>query len=124
MFKEASRKQLRFITEKGLLSTEDLWDLSLEDLNKIAKGLNKELSVMEEEDFLNEPSKQDAEVKLKFDIVLNVLNTKKDELATRKEKTMLKAKRQKLLEILEKKQDASLEEMSEEELKKALDDLR
>jgi len=123
MFEKASRLKLRFKTRKGILSTEDLWDLSLAELNEVAKNLNKELKTAEEEDFLNAKSVEDEKVKLAFDVVLHVLNTKKAEAAERAEAANKKAEKQKILGILAKKQDASLENLSEDELKKKLEAL-
>ena len=41
LFEKASKMKLRFSTTKGVLSTEDLWDLSLESLDRIAKNLKR-----------------------------------------------------------------------------------
>ena len=43
MYRKASKMKLRFITERGNLSVEDLWGLSLQDLDKVAIALDKEL---------------------------------------------------------------------------------
>jgi hypothetical protein len=122
MFEKASRKKLRFVTDKGLLETEDLWDLSLVQLNAIAKHFNRELKDAKDEDFLDD-SRVDEGLKLQFDIVLHILNAKKEEAKKKKELAVKKEKKQKILEILAKKQDASLENMSEEDLLKQLNDL-
>ena len=122
-FEKASRLKLRFNSNKGLLISEDLWDLPLTQLNSIAKTLNKELATMEEEDFLEEAVKEDVEVRLGFEIVLHVLKTKKEEAQKRRDATGVKAEKDKLLEIIAKKQDEGLENLSEEELKKKLAEL-
>ncbi len=123
MYQKANRLKLRFNSDKGLLLVEDLWDLPLTQLNKIAKTLNKELKTAEEEDFLEDASSEDKITKLRFDIVIDVLNTKKEENKRKNEATERKAKKEKLLDILSKKQDESLENMSEDDLKKAINDL-
>jgi len=97
--------------------------LKLEQLNGMAKKLNKDLKATSEEDFLEEESKEDDKLKLGFEIVLHILNTKKDEAKARKEYAEKRAKKIKLLEALAKKQDANLENMSEEDLIKELDAL-
>jgi hypothetical protein len=123
MFEKAAKMKLRFPSSRGNLTVEDLWDFTLKDLNSIAKGLNKKIKSMDEEDFLEDISKEDGVIKLKFDIVLHVLNTKKEENKIKRDITVKKEKKEKILSIIEKKQDASLENMSEEELKKALEEL-
>ncbi len=121
MFEKASRLKLRFQSSKGNLSTEDLWDLNLQQLNTVAKSLNKKLKESEEDDFLEEKSEEDTITKLKFDIVLSVLETKKNENKLHREESKKRVEKQKILEILAKKQDESLENMSEEDLKKELE---
>lgn len=123
MYKKGTRSKVRFNTSVGYLCIEDMWDLSLTQLNTIAKVLNKELKSSEEEDFLEDESKEDIELKLKFDIVLDILNIKKEERKKREEASKIKAKKEKLLNILEKKQDEGLENMSEEDIKKELAEL-
>jgi hypothetical protein len=123
MFEKASRLKLRFETSKGILFVEDLWDLSLTDLNKIAKSYNKTIKESEEEDFLREVTKEDKVTKLKFDIVLHILTIKKEEKEAAAKREEKKAKKQKILEILAKKQDETLEGKSEEELLKELEEL-
>ena len=45
MFEKASRIKLRYSTNRGVLSVEDLWDLSLEQLDPIAINLSKRLKI-------------------------------------------------------------------------------
>lgn len=119
MFEKAIRRKIRFASNKGMLTTEDLWDLSLGSLNNLAKSLNKQIKASEEEDFLATRTVDD-DLKLGFDVVLHVLNTKKAEQEAREAAADKAAKKAKLLEILERKQDSSLEAMSEEEIKAQL----
>lgn len=123
MFDKATRLKLRFQSPKGYVSTEDLWDLSLQHLNTMAKALNKQLKESSEVDFLLEKSEEDARIKLQFDIVLHIMEVKKDEIKSREEATARKAEREKIKGILAKKQDDALEKLSEEELRKKLEEL-
>jgi len=123
MFEKATRLKLRFDSVIGYLSVEDLWDLSLQQLNSLAKKINKQVKETKEEDFLEEISDEDAIFQLKFNIVLHVLETKKKELKEKKEESLRKEEREKILGILSKKQDAALEELSEKDLLKKLDEL-
>jgi hypothetical protein len=123
-FEKASRMKLSFVTDKGVIVTEDLWDLPLSKLNKLAVSLNKEVKASSEENFLEETSVEDATTKLRFDIVLSILETKKAERDARAEASSRKAEREKIMGILAKKQDDALETMTEAELQKKLDELK
>lgn len=48
MFEKASRIKLRYSTNRGVLSVEDLWDLSLEQLDPIAQDAELESKSYEE----------------------------------------------------------------------------
>lgn len=122
MFEVAVRSKFRF-PFRGLISTEDLWDLALEDLDSIFKSLNSQLKMVKEESLLSKKTKQDEELALKIEIVKNVVTTK---LAEKEERAKLKEKKenkQKIMEIMSRKQDAELEGKSLEELSKMIDEL-
>ena len=121
MFEKASKLKLRFETSAGNLSTEDLWDLSLESLNSLAKSLNKQIKEIDEEDFLKVAKTGERIIKLKFKIVIHVLETIKLALDKHVKAIERKAQKQRILEIIAKKQDESLEGKSEDELKGILD---
>ncbi len=123
LFEKATRLKLRFNTNVGMLAVEDLWDLSLPGLNDLAKSLNRDIKESKETDFLKEISTEDTVTKLQFDIVLHVLNTKKSEADERKNAAVRKEKKEKLLAILARKQDSALEDMSEDDIKKMLEEL-
>jgi hypothetical protein len=123
MFDKATRMKLRFTTDRGVLSVEDLWDLNLTQLNTLAKSLRKKLKEGEEEDFLNTKSEADVTDKLRFDIVLNILEVKKTEKAEREQASEIKMKREKLLGLIAEKQDADLRNKPVEELLKELEAL-
>lgn len=123
MFEQATRQKLRISSSFGNLSVEDLWDLPLTKLNDIAKVLKRTLKDSEEDDFLEERSIKGTEDQLRFDIVLHVLNTKKAENKARLDAKEKKEQKNRLLEILARKQDAALENLSEEELLKKLESL-
>jgi hypothetical protein len=127
MFEKASRLQLRFDTPKGLITTEDLWDLPLTgnsvNLDKIAVGLSRQLKDENTESFVVTATKANDELQLKFDIVKHIIDVKLAEKAAAKQIADTKAKKAKLLEVLARKQDAALENASEEDIKKMIDEL-
>lgn len=128
MFEQASRLKLRFDTDRGNVTTEDLWDLPLTSssnisLDCIAKGLNKAVNQSEEESFVVKRSTTNTVLELKFDIVKHVISAKLDEIESNKKAGEKKDKREKILNILADKEDSSLKNMSAANLKKMLNDL-
>ena len=121
MFEKASRVKLRYSTNRGVLSVEDLWDLSLEQLDPIAINLNKRLKESQTESFIKIRTKDTIE--LKFNIVKHIIDVKLQEQEERIVAAEKKAKRQKILDLMAKKQDAELESKSYEELAKELEAL-
>jgi hypothetical protein len=124
IFEQASRLKIRF-PYKFAISVEDLWDLSLRELDKLFKGLNGKLKTEKEESLLDKGSKNTERnfLELQIAIIKRVAEVK---IAEEKERVLAierTKKREKVLEILAKKQDTSLEGMSEEELRKMLEEL-
>jgi hypothetical protein len=126
MFEMATRTKMRFAF-KGLISVEDLWDLSVENLDSIFKNLNSRLKNVNEDSLLAEyykvKSKQDTEVETKIGIVKYIVDTKLDEEKARVESKERKEKKQKILEILSSKQNEDLQSKSVDELRSMLDEI-
>lgn len=122
LFESATRSKMRF-PFKGMISVEDLWDLSLTNLDSVFKTLNAEVRKSEEESLLNTKSKEDEEISNKIEIVKYIVGVKLDEKKKREDAKKNAEMRQRLLEIKAKRQDAALENMSDEELDKALAEL-
>lgn len=120
LFLLATRKKYRF-PYRGSVSVEDLWDLGMTALDDVYKSLNREVKKQVEDSLLSE-TVGDAELQNKLEIVKYVFATKKAEAQARKEEAKNAEKRNRILEILEQKQDESLKNMSEEELRKLLDE--
>jgi hypothetical protein len=119
-FKEASKQGLRIQTSKGLLSVEQLWTLSLTDLDTLAVSLETEYEKSGKKSFLTPKSTADKKLKLAFDIVLEVLNDKSDEATKLSEAKERKEHNNKILELIAKKKDGELEGKSVEELEALL----
>lgn len=107
-FKLSSQQKLRFQTNKGLLSTEQLWDLSLTDLDTLAVSLETDYKESGKKSFLVKTSQKDKASKLKFDIVLDILNTKVEEQQAAAEAKEIKDHNKKILELIADKKDESL----------------
>ena len=122
MFEKAIRLKLRF-DYKDICSTEDLWDLSVKELDSIYKILNKKIKIQEEESLLETKSKDDEIIELKVNIIKYIVKTKIDESNAAKERRDKLSQKQKLLEIVAEKQDQHLREMPLEDLKKMINEL-
>lgn len=123
MFEKAVREKLRFPSPKGALSVEDLWDLPLSstrdnvaNLNNIAKGIHRQLKSEGEEDFVNPKSGADEILQLKLDIVKHVIQVTQAENEAKRATAERKEKKEKLLELIAKKQEQALEGKPLEEL--------
>lgn len=122
LFINATRNNYQF-PFRGMINVIDLWDLSLTNLDSVFKTLNAEAKKSEEESLLNTKSKEDEEISNKIEIVKYIVSVKLDEKKKREDAKKNAEMRQRLLEIKAKRQDAALENMSDEELDKALAEL-
>lgn len=123
LFEKASKMKLRFSTTKGVLSTEDLWDLSLESLDKIAKNLYKQIKESEEISFISEKSSEDTLASIKLEIVKFVITFKMDEAKEKKLRAEKLALKKRIADEISKKKDNKISEMSIEELEKVYNEL-
>lgn len=121
-FKLASQQKLRFQTSKGLLSTEQLWDLSLGELDALAVSLETEHKESGKKSFLTKTraTDKDKTSKLKFDVVLDVLHTKAEEMEAAATAKEIKEHNKKILELIASKKDKSLEGKSIKQLEAML----
>lgn len=122
LFELATRNKMRF-PFRGMISVEDLWDLSLTNLDSVFKTLNAEAKKSEEESLLETKSKEDEEISNKINIVKYIVNVKLEEKRAREDARKNAEMKQRLLEIKAKRQDAALENMSDEDLDKMLAEL-
>ena len=122
LFINATRANQQF-PFRGMINVIDLWDLSLTNLDSVFKTLNAEAKKSEEESLLNTKSKEDEEISNKIEIVKYIVSVKLDEKKKREDAKKNAEMRQRLLEIKAKRQDAALENMSDEDLDKALAEL-
>lgn len=121
IFELATREKYRF-PYKGMISVEDLWDLDTPELDRVFKNLNKELKTTDEESLI-EIKPVNATLNTKIEIVKYIFEVKRAEEEQRTTQLNNARQRQHILEILAKKQDESLSNMSEEELLKKLEEL-
>lgn len=122
IFAIATRNKYRF-PHRGMLTVEDLWDLPLSQLDQVFKALNKDIKQAQEESLMTTPNDEDAELFNKIEIVRFIFDAKRAEAEVRKAAAASAEKRQRILEVLAKKQDKALEDMSEDELVQMLNNL-
>lgn len=118
LFEYASKNKLRF-NYRGSISTEDLWDLSLEQLDVIYKGLKQESKESEEESLLT-ARPVNVELTNSIKLVEYIFNKKSEEMVAAKEASAKRAEKQKLLAILASKKEAELQGKSIEELEEMI----
>lgn len=119
-FKEAVKSKLRISTTVGLLSVEQLWDLPLAQLDKIAVDLEEQYKESGKKSFLVSKSKKDKDIKLAFDIVLEILEDKVEERDLAAKASTVKEHNQKILSKIQEAKDKELDGLSAEELEKLL----
>lgn len=124
IYKKALRKKLRFQTQKGELSVEQLWSLSLTSLAEGLKTLKKKLNEKQgngDLDFLDTTvTEETSELQLRFDILKDIYLTKKDEREQEKSATQKKENNEKILALIYEKENEELKGKSVEELKAML----
>jgi hypothetical protein len=115
LFIKASKKGFRF-NYKGLLTVEDLWSLSLEQLDEIYKDLNKKIKASSEESFLNKADKVTGELSEKLEIVKYIMEDKLAAKSRKEKNALIKSQKETVARILAEKKQNALLSKSEEEL--------
>ena len=129
LFQLASRQKFRFQSIKGELTTEQLWDLPLTarggfNLDEVAKQVAAELKAAGEESFVQKksnPAKSKLEAKL--EIIKHIIAVKLEEAERAVKASQNQEERQRLLAVLNRKQDAALEELTPEQIQARLAEL-
>lgn len=123
MFEQAAQLKLRFETNRGLISVEDLYDLPLSttkangvSLDTVAIGVHKALKEATEISFVAEVSAENSVMQLRMDIVKHVIDERKQKNAMRLLAAEKSQKKKRLLEILSNKQDEELQGKSADEI--------
>ena len=121
MYLELLKQKARFDSSKGSLSMEQLFDLSLTDLDQIAVKLDDQYeSSKKSKSFLSKRTKKDKVAKMKLNFVLDVMNYKQEE---EERLTSIKNKKEfnnKIGAIIERKRHQELESLSLKDLEKLL----
>lgn len=122
IFEQATKNKFRF-PFRGVISTEDLYDLSLENLDSIYKTLNAKVNQAKEESLLNTKSKEETVIGIQIEIIKHIVAEKQAEKLAKVKAVENKQKKQKIMAILESKQESDLQNKSAEELTAMLNEL-
>jgi hypothetical protein len=121
MFEAASRLKLRFASQVGQLSVEDLWDLPLTsatkpNLDAIAVELNRQLKGTEES-FVS-TGKKNAVLELKFEVVKHIIDVRVTENQAKIDERNRQERKAQIADLIEQKKSEGLKALSLEELEK------
>lgn len=122
IFKYAAKHCLRF-PYKGQASVEDLFNLGLNDLDSVYKILKKQQKSNSDESLITDKTPQDTQIEVKLAIVKEIFDDKKASIDRAKAAAEKRTQAQRILEIMSKKQDDALQNMSMEELQSQLANL-
>lgn len=127
LFVQATRKALRFKisfpNKSGMVSTEDLWNLSLEELDVVAVELYSQLQNCPKVTFLKKPVKSDVVAQLKFDVVKYVIEVKSVEREQAEKAAELRKEKRELEELINKAEREQKASLPLDELKKRYQEL-
>lgn len=120
IYKQASRQKLRIPTKVGSLTVEQVWGLSLPQLDELAVSLEENLEKSSRKSYLTEVSSQNQTTKLLFDIVLDILTTKLSEEQFATQQREIKEHNQKIMAMIAEDDEKELRNLSREEKLKLL----
>jgi len=129
IFEQASKKKIRFSSNRGDLTAEQLWDMPLQsksgfDLDTIAKEVNRGIKESSEESFVTtKASSATTTLELQLEVLKHIIAVKIEAAAVAAKRTENEARRAKLIEALENKQNSELNNMSSEDILKELEKL-
>lgn len=114
IFEQATRCKYRF-PFKGLCTVEDLWDLSVTNLDTVYKELNKQKR-NNNEDSLLETSNEDTKLNDMIEIVKYIVSVKQKEKTDRLLEKERKERNQMIMDIIKDKEYENLRSKSIAEL--------
>ena len=130
LFEKAAREGWRFESSKGLLTVEDLFGMPLKattgcfDLDNVAQRLHGKVTTAEvsHKSFVDDSvaSNTEAVLKEQLDLVVYIINSKKDERKAREEARERVAYRNRIQDLIAAKKAAALENLSVEDLENLL----
>lgn len=133
IYKQAAQQKLRFESKRGLLTTEDLFTLPISkgeiNLRDLAIAVNKKLTKSDTEipDFLSDEAstqtKEQQLLQLQLDILKDIIETRKEENQQATETYKRDQERASIRELIAKKKQENLEDLSIDELEAKLENI-
>lgn len=129
IFEYATRNKIRFNSINGPLTVEDIWDLQLTskrgaNLNDIGLEIRRQIKENSEDSLVEVRENKELDVlNIKFELIKHVIAVKQEEEKSRKKKADDLVRVARLKEALAKKNDAAIDQMSEEDLLKEIEKL-
>lgn len=126
VFEVASRERYRVETEFGVVGVEELWQLSLGVLDTIGVKLSK---IRNESDHSLLSTKRPTQtnefkrISVMLECIKVIIAYKEDKIAQERDKVKRKKEKEKLMEILNAKENETLANQSLEEIKKRIAEL-
>ena len=126
LFEFALRAKLRFSTGRGVVTTEQLWELPLQskdgfDLDSVARTVNTELKSVSEESFVStKTNKEQDTLEKALEIVKYIIAVKIAEADARKDSAAKAAERKRLVDLIGEKRDEELKKLDSSELEARL----
>ena len=124
IFEKASKAKLRFSTSRGQLSTEDLWDLSLESLDQIAVAIDKALETAGKKSFIGKRDTTNTTLELQLEILKHIIEVKLTEKDAKAKRVERNAQLAQLKELAASKSTEALQGKSLEEINKMIAELQ
>lgn len=126
IFEMATQFKFRY-PYKGMVTTEDLWDLSPAQLDVVYRNLSKELKGTDEDSLISTRSADEGvkanELKNKIEVVKHIFNHKQMAAELARKSAANAAEKQRILGVLADMEDSALRNMSKEDLLKRLAEL-
>lgn len=116
IFEKASKLKLRFATNKGLLTTEDLWDLSLESLDTIAVAVDKTLETAGKKSFIGKRDTTNTILELQLEVLKHIIEIKLAEKEAKAKRAERNTQLAELKELAASKSNEALKGKSLDEI--------
>lgn len=127
IYKQALQACIRFPSQKGQLTVEDLFVLPLQsrsgfDLDNVAKSVNALLKEEAEESFVETTTNpRKAMLQLALDVVKDVIGTKQEQAKKAAKQKANATEKARLLEVLHGKKDLELQVLTPDEIQARID---